>query len=139
MKHESHVNELRCEGYLVRRPELRHTGTGRAVTNLTLRTKRINFDGEPAQAYLDFVAWGRTAEHAADLPEGSLVFVIGRLGKRKDRDDKWQTEATALRVVEIGPAEERTEAPSQYDAPMKGHERAGDGPPPHDDKDQIPF
>lgn len=79
------------EGRFHKDPELRRTGTGRAVTSFALRVERnkANKDGYVPSDFIDCVSWDALAEEVnRKFHRNDVVFVIGRLQQRQwtDRD-----------------------------------------------------
>ncbi len=65
------LNKAVINGELLFKPEIRHTNSNEAVTNLTIRT------GENVKIKL--VCWRELAEKAATLEAGSLLMAVGSL------------------------------------------------------------
>lgn len=76
------LNHIILIGRLVRDPELRYTGNGNAVCNMTLAVER-NYSGNDGKKPVDFikiVTWRKLAESCAHhLGKGRLVAVEGSL------------------------------------------------------------
>lgn len=95
------LNKVMMIGNLVRDPELRETGSGKAVTELTLaldppgggkaaEDPRQGSGGPSEAIFVDVVLWERNAENAAEyLKKGSPVLIEGRL-----RMDRWEDKDT---------------------------------------------
>jgi single-strand DNA-binding protein len=96
------INNVVLVGRLANDPEMRYTPSGTAVTSFRLavsRPPRRDAEGAEEQTdWLDIVAFGRTAENAAQyLDKGSLVGLQGRVQSRT-----WQTQEGQRRyAVEI--------------------------------------
>jgi single-strand DNA-binding protein len=87
------MNRVYLMGNLTRDPELRHTPSGTAVSDLGLAVSERFTDksGEAVETvcFADVVVWGRQAEACREyLSKGSLVLVEGRL-----QLDQWETES----------------------------------------------
>jgi len=127
------VNKTFLLGNLTRKPELRYTPSGTAVSDLRLAVNTLGGrDGKERTDYLTVVAWGKTAEAAAThLDKGSQVHVEGRLQVRdwetKDGQKRTITEVVAERITFLS-------RPKSAGAPA----RAEDDPPGPDDSD-VPF
>jgi single-strand DNA-binding protein len=110
------LNKVMLVGNLTRDPELRQTGAGKAVTDLSLA-----LDGpggtreEPEPVYVDVALWERNAENAVQyLKKGSPVLIEGRL-----RMDRWEDKETGqtrtklkvtgdrMKFLNLAPREER--------------------------------
>jgi single-strand DNA-binding protein len=87
---------LTGNGGLTKDPELRHTGTGKAVTTVSVACSRRDRDAEAV--YVELVLWETQAELAAfHLVKGQQVAFCGRLDPRSwtGRDG---SERTSLEV-----------------------------------------
>ena len=78
------LNKVIIAGRLTRKPQLRHTPGGVAVTDLLVALNRdfTTAAGERQQevCFVDVVVWGKSAEHCAQqLDCSSTVLVEGRL------------------------------------------------------------
>ena len=87
------VNRVILMGNLTRQPELRHTHSGIAVSDLGLAVSDNYRDksGELVErtCFADIVVWGRQAETCCEyLHKGRPVLVEGRL-----QLDQWQTDS----------------------------------------------
>jgi len=87
------VNKVTLIGNLGDDPELRYTGSGTAVCNMSLATNEsyTDNDGNEVQntEWHDVVAWGRLGEICNEyLQKGSQVYFEGKLQTREweDRD-----------------------------------------------------
>lgn len=134
------VNKAIVLGNLGRDPELRHTGSGKAVATLRIATNEQWNDqsGERQERteWHSVVVWGRQAETCNQyLKKGRTVYIEGRLQTRKWQDkegqDRYTTEIVADRVQFIGGGGAGGQGGGSY-----GGEDIG--PPPAGD-DDIPF
>jgi single-strand DNA-binding protein len=85
------INKVVISGRTVKSPDLRYTGSGKAVCNMTIACQRNfkNKEGEYEADFIKVVIWGKLAELAAKhLDKGSLVNVSGRLQIRKSKSEK---------------------------------------------------
>ena len=78
------LNKVIIAGRLTRKPELRRTPNGIAVTDLLIALNRefVTLDGEKQQevCFVDVVVWGKQAETCAQILDcSSSVLVEGRL------------------------------------------------------------
>ena len=84
------MNIVTLMGRLVRDPELRRTGSGKAVAGFTLAVDRDFADkqsGEKETDFIDCVAWGGTCEFVAKhFTKGKMLALSGRLQKREWTD-----------------------------------------------------
>ncbi|MDT7742110.1 MAG: single-strand DNA-binding protein [Actinomycetota bacterium] len=83
------MTTVTISGNLVRDPELRFTGSGKAVANLTIaenhRPRTADGHGweDTEPTYWPVTVWGDHAEHLAQsLTAGARVVVLGRTGTR---------------------------------------------------------
>lgn len=80
------INRVVLLGNMTRDPELRRTGSGKAVTNFTLALNRYNNDEAD---FVDCVCWEKIAENTAQYcHKGSKVAVEGSIqtGSYVDKD-----------------------------------------------------
>lgn len=85
------LNRIVLMGRLTKKPELRRTQSGVAVTSFSLAVERDykSQSGERETDFIDVVAWRSTAEFAAKyLDKGRMAAVTGSLQGRswKDKD-----------------------------------------------------
>lgn len=99
------LNNVIIMGRLTRDPELRRTQGGTAVTSFTMAVDRDfkSQSGEKETDFIDVVAWGKTAEFAANyFTKGRMAIVEGRLQARnwqdKDGNKRKTTEVVADRM-----------------------------------------
>ena len=91
------LNKITCQGRLCAVPELKHTESGKAVTNFTLAVDRDHNRDETD--FIDVVAWNGTAEFVSKyFRKGSMCIVSGRLQMRK-YEAKDGTNRTAYEIV----------------------------------------
>ncbi|CAN5602943.1 hypothetical protein BH24ACT15_BH24ACT15_32050 [soil metagenome] len=104
------TNTITVVGNLTADPELRFTGNGNAVVNLSVAANRRVRNPESNQwedkldGYFDVTIWRDYAENVAEsLTKGARVVVVGRLIKRsydtKDGDTRWTTEIEAEEIA----------------------------------------
>lgn len=98
----ANYNRVILVGNLTRKPELRYTPSGTAVTDLGLAVNdfRKSPTGETIQetTFVDITLWGRQAETACEyLNKGAPVLIEGRL-----KLDTWETDGqkrSKLKVI----------------------------------------
>lgn len=73
-------NETYVEGYVCRQIKCRETPMGRKIADMFLAVHRVN--GKKSD-YIPCIAWGRNAEYAMELEQGTLVSVCGRFQSRE--------------------------------------------------------
>lgn len=157
------VNKVILIGNLGRDPEMRYTGSGNAVANLSLATTRRYRDRDGQQQeeteWHRVVMFSRLAEIAGEyLRKGSQVYIEGRLQTRKWQDnngqDRYTTEVVANEMQMLGGGggggrgggSWDQSAPTEHDqtAPAQGSgsgAASGGGQPDFDQdfEDDIPF
>lgn len=118
-------NHIGVAGRLVRDPDLRRTGTGKAVANFTIAHQRdFGLNGEKETDFFDCVAWQKTAEFVEKyFRKGSLVFVSGRLQIRTWTDASGAKRKSAEIMADncyFGEAKKPQEESSPYTPPPRG-------------------
>lgn len=85
------LNRALLVGRLTRDPELRRTGSGKAVTSFNLAVER-NFKSDDQDAdFINCVCWGKIAENTERYcSKGSLVSVDGRIQTRNYENNQGQ-------------------------------------------------
>jgi len=99
------MNKVILIGRLTRDPELRYTGSNRAVTQITVAVNRnfTNQNGEREADFINVVVWDKQAENVAKyLTKGRLVAIDGRIQTRNYDNNEgkkvYVTEVVALSV-----------------------------------------
>ena len=99
------MNKVILIGRLTKDPELRYTGSNRAVTQITVAVNRTftNQNGEREADFINVVIWDKQAENVAKyLTKGRLVAVEGRIQTRNYDNEEgkkvYVTEVVALSV-----------------------------------------
>jgi len=127
----SGVNKVILIGNLGADPDLRHTPSGLAVSNLNLATTEVftNREGEKNKRteWHRVVTFGRLAEICNQyLKKGRQVYIEGRLQTREWEDQKgvkrFTTEVIATNMVMLGSRGEAayTSDEAQAEAPAEG-------------------
>lgn len=145
----SSVNQVTLVGRLGKDPEIRFTGTGKAVCNMSIATDEQWNDAQSGERqkrteWHKVQIWDKAAENCAKyLSKGSLVYVRGSIRTRKyeakDGSDRYVTEIRAWEVVFLssksdGDRPSRSERAAERDADREmGDER------PNFTDDDIPF
>ena len=85
------LNRVALVGRLTRDPELRRTGSGKAVTSFNLAVER-NFKSDDQEAdFINCVCWGKIAENTERYcSKGSMVSVDGRIQTRNYENNQGQ-------------------------------------------------
>lgn len=143
------VNKVILIGRLGKDPEIRYTGSGRAVTNFTLATNENWTDqsGEKQERteWHRIVTWGKLAEICAKLlSKGKQVYVEGRIQTRawddRDGNKRYTTEIVAGQMQILTPAGADAGANTNYSAGQPGPAGPADtSAPPQEGFDDIPF
>ncbi len=91
------LNHITIMGRLTKNPEMRRTGSGKAVTSFTLAVDRdFTTGGEKETDFIECVAWGNTAEFVNTyFSKGRMAVVSGRLQIRKWQDKEGNKRSTA--------------------------------------------
>lgn len=121
-EHMSSVNKVILVGHLGADPELRATGSGRAMCKFRIATNRSFKDAEGNKqdkvSWHRVVAWGKQAEICKRfLSKGRQVYVEGRLDHSSYEDPqgnkRYSTEVVSSSVVFLGAKGERRELMSE--------------------------
>ena len=115
------LNHIVIMGRLTREPELRRTGSGKAVTSFTVAVDRDfggKDGGEKETDFIDCVAWRQTGEFVSKyFTKGSMIVVSGRLQTRnwndKDGNKRRSAEVVADNVY-FGESKRSSDAGSAY-------------------------
>lgn len=85
------LNRALLVGRLTRDPELRRTGSGKAVTSFNLAVER-NFKSDDQEAdFINCVCWGKVAENTERYcSKSSMVSVDGRIQTRNYENNQGQ-------------------------------------------------
>ena len=139
------VNKVLLIGNLGKDPEVRFTGTGRAVARFPIATSEVwnDNDGQRQERteWHNVVVWGKQAETCGQyLAKGRQVYIEGSIRTRqyddKDGNKRYITEVIAQRVQFLG---------SRGEGAGAGRGSGGGGgsseapPPPMAEDDDIPF
>lgn len=121
------LNHIVIMGRLVRDPELRRTGAGTAVTNITVAVDRDysgKDGGEKKTDFINCVAWRQTGEFISKyFTKGSMIVVSGRLELRDwtDKDGIKRTSAEInVESAYFGSTKKESEAAAS--APMENED-----------------
>lgn len=137
------LNHITIMGRLTKDPELRRTGSGKAVTSFTLAVDR-DF-GEKETDFIDCVAWQHTGEFVDKyFSKGRMAVVSGRLQIRSwtDKDgNKRRTAEVVADNVYFGDSNKNTQSENtgaqNYAQPQT--QPASDFAMLDDDDAQLPF
>ena len=140
------LNCVVIAGRMVRDPELRRTGSGKAVTSFTVacdRDFKNQQTGEKEVDFFDCVAWGAAGENAARyFSKGQMAMVTGRLQIRQYTDKNGQNQKqTEILVSSLYFCGNRA-ANSQPNAGGSAAQNAQSAPqfvPVECDDDQLPY
>jgi single-strand DNA-binding protein len=137
------VNKVILIGNLGRDPEVRFTGSGKAVCKFPLATSEVWNDAEGGRQertdWHNVVVWGKQGETCGQyLSKGRQVYVEGSIRTRsyddKDGNKRYITEIVAQRVRFLG-GQSGGRGAATGDAPPLPDEPAGGSVP----DDDIPF
>lgn len=97
------LNAISIMGRIARDPELRRTGSGKAVTSFSVACERDFKNQQTGEKKVDFiecVAWGGTAETIEKyFSKGRMISMTGRLQIRDWTDKNGQKRRTAEILV----------------------------------------
>lgn len=139
----SSLNEVTLIGNLGQDPELKYTGKGAPVCNLSLATTYKPKEGPEHTEWHRVVAWRTDAENCVKyLKKGRQIMVRGRIATRvyeKDGQRRTATEIMAERIIFLGgnngPANQQAlPVPPPRAVPATVPEGA-----PGDDDDNLPW
>jgi single-strand DNA-binding protein len=140
------LNRVMLIGNLGKDPEVRFTGTGRAVARFPLATSEVWNDAEGQKQerteWHNVVVWGKQAETCGQyLSKGRQVFLEGSIRSRqyddKDGNKRYITEVIAQRVQFLGSRGEGAGAGRGTGGGSGGSSDVP--PPPMAEDDDIPF
>lgn len=121
------VNVVTLDGNLVRDPELRFTGNGHPVANVTvahtprIRNKETGEWEDGDTLFLPGSLWREAAENAAEtLRQGMAVVVTGELKQRSYEKDGEKRTVIELDIKNIGPSLLRAQAEVTKNPPKNG-------------------
>jgi len=100
----ANLNKVMLIGNLTRDPELRHTPSGKSVSELGLAINRVwnNDQGQKQEetTFVEVTLWGRQAELAQQyLTKGRPVYIEGRLQLDSWDDKETGKKRTKMRVI----------------------------------------
>jgi single-strand DNA-binding protein len=119
------LNQCNFIGRVGKEPEIKYTGSGQAVANLSLacgeKFKNKSGEWEEKTEWVNVVFWGKLAEIVGEYVEkGRELFVSGRMTTRKwqDKDgkDRYSTEIVAEKMQMIGGKGDGQKAKPQQDS-----------------------
>lgn len=132
-------NHVAIMGRLTRDPEVRYTGSGIAVTSISVAVNRRVKSGDTwtdEASFFDCTAFGKTAEFVAEyFNKGNPILIEGELQQRrweKDGEKKSKVEIVVNKAHFVGGKEEKQSSATKPQAVNN------DNQPPVDD-DAIPF
>jgi len=140
------LNTVMLIGNLGKDPEVRFTGSGRAVARFPLATSEVWNDAEGQRQerteWHNIVVWGKQAETCGQyLAKGRQVFIEGSVRSRqyddKEGNKRYITEIIAQRVQFLGGGGERGRGGEARGGSMS--EEPPGGAPGTAEDDDIPF
>ncbi len=114
------INNTVLVGRMTKDPELRRTGSGKAVTSFTLAVNRaFKQDGQPDADFIQCVTWNKQAENVERYcSKGSQVAVIGSIQTRSYDNNQGQkvyvTEIICSQVQFLDSKRENSNQDNQY-------------------------
>lgn len=88
------VNKVILIGNATRNAELRHTSTGKAVSNIRLATNRV-VNGQESTQFHTVICWDKLAEITSQyVKKGEPIYVEGRLEYRSFQDEEGKDRGT---------------------------------------------
>jgi len=141
------VNKAILVGNLGKDPEVRFTGSGKAVCKFSLATTTVWNDADGARQerteWHNIIVWGKQGESCGKyLSKGRQVFVEGEIRSRsyddKDGNKRYITEIVAQNVRFLG-GQGRGAAPDAPGYPSEPATGMGGGGAASTDDDDIPF
>ena len=109
------LNQVVLVGRLVRNPELKETGKGNKLTNITLAVPRSykNIHGEYETDFIDCTLWKGVAENTTEYcNKGDIIGIKGRIESsvyEKDGKKVYTTEVIAEKVTFLSNKKMETE------------------------------
>ena len=133
-------NTAEILGHLGQDPELRYTGSGKAVCNFSIAT---NQHGRDEPEWHNCTAWGELAEIVNEhLAKGERVFVEGSLRTRQWEDSdgrtRYSTELHADEIIFLGSDQSGSSNGQPKGEPQK-QPAGGGGDHEFEPDDQLPF
>lgn len=125
-------------GRLTKNPELRRTGTGKAVTSFTIAVD--NFGKDSGASFIPCVAWEQKGEFVNNyFTKGSQIAVRGRLQSRQyeTKDGKKQT-AIELVVDEVSFCGKKEDKGDCFSGGEPAYQQ-NNFTPIEDDSEELPF
>ena len=109
------LNKAMIIGNVGRKPELKYTASGKAVSSFSVATNERRKDGEDVTTWHNIVVWEKLAEICAQyLNTGKMVYIEGRITTRKWQDqsgvDRYTTEIVAHQMQMLGGKDDRQQA-----------------------------
>lgn len=133
------MNRFVGVGRLTKDVDLRYTGNGKAVSNVTIAINRPfkNQNGENEADFINFVVWGKGAENLANyMRKGGQIGIDGRLQTRTYENNNGQTVfvtevvADSVQFLETKGSQQQqqqTQQPQQNQRQHQTFEQAGEG------------
>ena len=149
------INKVILVGHLGNDPEVRHSGSGAAIANISLATSEAWKDKQTGEQnerteWHRVVMFNRLGEIAGEyLRKGSLVYIEGKLQTRKwqdkDGQDRYSTEVVANEMQMLGgkgEGSQNNQAPQQNNQPPQtanAPRTNSNGTPAPGFDDDVPF
>ena len=128
------LNVAILEGRLTRDPDLRYTGSGKAVCSFTIAHDVYKGQGKKEPIFIRVTCWEKVAEAVGNMRKGQSVLAQGRFSQEsytdKEGRDVQKTGMTAFKVQSMTWPDDSTQHAPTPDS------RPANAPVPEDD---IPF
>jgi len=139
------INSVTIAGNLTRHPSVKYTGSGKAVTTLSVAVNEMAGRGENKReivTYVDVTVWDKAAEACGQyLDKGSPVLVEGRLKLdtwEKNGEKRSKLGVSAFKVHFLGSPEESRPQPEDEEQRAPDYESESQAPD-GDDDSGLPF
>lgn len=116
------INQVTIVGRLTKDPELRYTGDGKAVSNITVAVNRHfrNAVGEFETDFVQCTLWKKTAENTVQYcQKGSILGITGRIQTRNYENQEgkkiYVTEVVAENVQFVGPKPQPSQRSADFE------------------------
>jgi single-strand DNA-binding protein len=116
------LNQVTIAGRLTRDPDLRYTGSGMAVCNISVACDRYKGKDKPKESiFVRVTCWDKVAERVGGLSKGRPVLVEGRLTQDswEDKDTGKKQTKTGVTAFKVTPLDWAESAPEQTTQPTE--------------------
>lgn len=81
--------------------EVRYSQNGSPCASFLLTVGEQGKDGKVYESHYPVEVWGKNAEPLSEVTGGTLVYVEGKLRRRKNANDQWDTIISAFNAAPI--------------------------------------